>query len=130
MLGEGFEQVSIPLGPDPDGEAGGGTSKGVCATLVRHKPEGISDEDFFQRSALLYVPGLSDYFFQKHEAEFFTANGYAFYAIDLRKCGRSHREGQSWHYVSDLALYNTELTSAASIIAGKHSSIIPMGHST
>ena len=38
--------------------------------------------------------------------------GYAFYALDLRKCGRSRRPGQTAHYVGDLALYGSELGAA------------------
>ena len=32
--------------------------------------------------------------------------GYHFYALDLRKCGRSRRAGQTAHYVSDLSFYD------------------------
>lgn len=103
-LGEGYEQRTIPLGVDPDGE---GT---IEATLVRHTaPTTI-------RGAVIYVHGFSDYFFQTAMAEFFTARGLAFYALDLRKCGRSRREGQTGHYVSDLALYDAELDAALAIV--------------
>lgn len=124
MLGDGFTQMTIPLSADPDGEGD------LIATLVRYLPEGLSPEDYYERPALLYVHGLSDYFFQKHEATFFTSRGYAFYALDLRKCGRSHRPGQSWHYVSDLAYHFEELSIAATLIASKHDVLVPMGHST
>lgn len=124
MLGEGFTQLTIPLGADPDGEGD------VCATLVRYLPDDVARTDFDERPALLYVHGLSDYFFQDHEAKFFTDRGYAFYALDLRKCGRSHRHGQSWHYVSNLAYHFEELTIAATLITSTHDSLIPMGHST
>lgn len=103
-LGDGYEQRTIPLGPDPDGE---GT---VEATLVRRTP-GEAYE-----AAVLYVHGFSDYFFQKELAEFFAERGFAFYALDLRKCGRSRREGQTGHYVSDLALYDAELEQALAMI--------------
>jgi len=103
-LGDGYEQRTIWLGDDPDGE---GT---VEATLVRRtapaKVEG----------AVLYVHGFSDYFFQTEMAEFFTDRGFAFYALDLRKCGRSRREGQTGHYVSDLALYDRELDEALAVV--------------
>nr|MCW2727211.1 alpha/beta hydrolase [Aeromicrobium sp.] len=103
-LGDGYEQRTIPLGTDPDGE---GT---IVATLVRHTaPER-------PRAAVLYVHGFSDYFFQREMAEFFTDRGFAFYALDLRKCGRSRREGQTGHYVSDLALYDRELDEALAIV--------------
>jgi alpha-beta hydrolase superfamily lysophospholipase len=103
-LGEGYEQHTIDLGVDPDGEGR------IEATLVRHAaPQEVE-------AAVLYVHGFSDYFFQKEMAEFFTERGFAFYALDLRKCGRSRREGQTGHYVSDLALYDDELEASLAII--------------
>jgi alpha-beta hydrolase superfamily lysophospholipase len=103
-LGAGYEQRTIALGSDPDGE---GT---IEATLVRHTPPTKPE------AAVLYVHGFSDYFFQTEMAEFFTERGFAFYALDLRKCGRSRREGQTGHYVSDLALYDRELDESLAII--------------
>ena len=38
---------------------------------------------------MLYVHGYNDYFFQKHAADFYTGLGISFYALDLRKPGRS-----------------------------------------
>jgi alpha-beta hydrolase superfamily lysophospholipase len=104
LLGDGYEQHTIDLGVDPDGEGA------VAATLVRHTPPATP------QAAVLYVHGFSDYFFQKEMAEFFTERGFAFYALDLRKCGRSRREGQTGHYVSDLALYDAELEASLAII--------------
>jgi len=103
-LGEGYEQHTIPLGADPDGEGQ------VEATLVRRVPAEAYE------SAVLYVHGFSDYFFQRELAEFFAERGFAFYALDLRKCGRSRRDGQTGHYVSDLALYDAELDQSLAII--------------
>jgi alpha-beta hydrolase superfamily lysophospholipase len=103
-LGEGYEQHTIPLGADPDGEGK------VEATLVRRTPGEFYD------AAVLYVHGFSDYFFQRELAEFFAERGFVFYALDLRKCGRSRREGQMGHYVSDLALYDAELEESLAII--------------
>ena len=51
--------------------------------------------------AVLYVHGFTDYFFQTALADFFTERGFAFFALDLRKCGRSRRPGQTPHYVSE-----------------------------
>jgi alpha-beta hydrolase superfamily lysophospholipase len=103
-LGDGYEQHTIPLGADPDGEGN------VEATLVRRTPT----EPY--EAAVLYVHGFSDYFFQRELADFFAERGLAFYALDLRKCGRSRREGQTGHYVSDLALYDAELEASLAII--------------
>lgn len=103
-LGDGYERRTIPLGDDPDGEGV------VEATLVRRTaPADV-------RGAVIYVHGFSDYFFQTAMADFFTERGLAFYALDLRKCGRSRKEGQTGHYVSDLALYDQELDEALRIV--------------
>lgn len=103
-LGDGYEQHTIALGADPDGE---GT---VEATLVRRTPPSAAT------TAVIYVHGFSDYFFQTELADFFAERGFAFYALDLRKCGRSRRDGQTGHYVSDLALYDAELDRALAIV--------------
>ena len=65
---------------------------------------------------MIYVHGFSDYFFQTELADFFADRGFAFYALDLRKCGRSRREGQTGHFVSDLSLYDKELDEALAIV--------------
>src|SRR4026209_2579233 len=76
----GFEALELRFPNDYDG--------GVVATLVR-LPAGEAP-----RGAVLYVHGFGDYFFQRHMAERFAAEGYAFYAIDLRKYGRSLKPHQ------------------------------------
>jgi alpha-beta hydrolase superfamily lysophospholipase len=103
-LGEGYEQLTIPLGTDPDGE---GT---IDATLIRRTPPASVE------AAVIYVHGFSDYFFQTELADFFTDRGFAFYALDLRKCGRSRRDGHTGHFVSDLSLYDNELEKALEIV--------------
>ncbi|MBF6329440.1 alpha/beta hydrolase [Nocardia transvalensis] len=121
VLGAGYEQRTIPLGADPDGE---GT---VEATLVRY----LADTDATATSAVLYLHGFTDYFFQKHLAEHMAARGHRFYAIDLRKCGRSRRPGQTAHFVTDLALYDTELNRALRIVREETGlPVLVMGHST
>ncbi len=73
MLGEGYERCTIDLGVDPDGETD------IVATVVRHLHQGGNDSDTSAssdvqpspRSAVLYVHGMTDYFFQTHVAEFF-----------------------------------------------------------
>ncbi|WP_456697763.1 alpha/beta hydrolase [Aeromicrobium sp. P5_D10] len=119
-LGDGYEQHTIALGDDPDGE---GT---IEATLVRRAPPADVS------AAVLYVHGFSDYFFQTEMADFFTDRGFAFYALDLRKCGRSRRPGQTGHYVSDLALYDQELAESLSIIRAETGGkpVLLSGHST
>lgn len=122
LLGDGYQQTTLPLGADPDGEGE------VVATLVRHRPPGVSPG----RRAVLYLHGFTDYFFQKHVAEHFRDRGYDFYALDLRKCGRSRRPGQTPHFVTDLALYDRELHWALATVRGEvgGGSVLLTGHST
>ncbi|WP_083894623.1 alpha/beta hydrolase [Nocardia tenerifensis] len=107
VLGENYQQRTLSFGPDPDGEGE------AVATLVRYRPGANLAA---AEGAVLYVHGFTDYFFQEHLAEHFAARGYHFYALDLRKCGRSLREGQTPHYVTDLALYDDELNEALRIV--------------
>lgn len=122
VLGTDYQQRTLPLGPDPDGEGQ------VVATLVRHLP---ADAPAATEPTVLYLHGFTDYFFQEHLAEHFTARGHRFYALDLRKCGRSRRAGQSAHYISDLALYDAELNEALRIArAETGTDVLVVAHST
>jgi alpha-beta hydrolase superfamily lysophospholipase len=124
ILGAGYCQVVLDLGTDPDGE---GT---VEAVLVRREPR--DGEPAEAKGAVLYVHGFTDYFFQTDLADFFAARGLRFYALDLRKCGRARRPGQTAHYVSDLALYDDELERALEIVHAAHpgAPVILAAHST
>lgn len=129
LLGDDYQKFTLPLGPDPDNETD------VEATLVRHLPtdseQGSTNlSDFSQRPALLWIHGMTDYFFHTEFAEFFHSQGYAVYGLDLRKCGRSHRPGQQWHYTTDLSHYFPDLTAALDILSATHPAVIPVGHST
>ena len=121
FLGEDYQALTLPLGKDPDGAGQ------IQATLVRYKPEDANTEG---RPALLWVHGMTDYFFQSHVAEYFHNQGYAFYAIDLRKCGRARQDGEPWHYVTDLEYYFTDLDAALETITEHHPSMTPIAHST
>ena len=65
---------------------------------------------------MLYVHGFVDYFFQTHLAEFFTARGYDFYALDLRKYGRSLLDHQTPNFCRDMSEYFPEIDAAVRII--------------
>lgn len=122
VLGDGYEQQVLELGDDPDGEGQ------VVATLVRQTWTGSASPE----RAVLYVHGFSDYFFQRELADFFAERGFAFYALDLRKCGRSRRDAQTAHYVSDLSHYDVELNRALAAIRHEtgDAPVLLSGHST
>jgi alpha-beta hydrolase superfamily lysophospholipase len=117
-LGGEFTQLTLVLGHDPDGETD------IVATLVRYgKPKAGA-------RAVLWVHGFTDYFFQAHVAEWFRERGYNFFALDMRKAGRSTRPGQSPHYARDMGLYGEELDTAVRIIGQTSGEIIVVAHST
>jgi alpha-beta hydrolase superfamily lysophospholipase len=101
----GYWRQTIPLGPDPDGEGE------LVATLVRRGEVGGA------RHAVLALHGYTDYFFNAELADHFAARGFAFYALDLHKCGRSRLEGQTPHFTTNLASYDGELDRALSVVA-------------
>jgi alpha-beta hydrolase superfamily lysophospholipase len=118
VLGPGYTTRIISLEPDDEGP--------VTATLVR-KPSGNPPG-----RAVLYVHGFVDYFFQAHLAEEWTKAGYDFYALDLRKYGRSLLPHQTPNYIDSLETYDEELDEAARIIrdVDGHGVLVVMGHST
>ncbi|MGH8708060.1 MAG: alpha/beta hydrolase, partial [Burkholderiales bacterium] len=77
--------------------------------------------------AVLYVHGFVDYFFQRHMAERFAAEGYAFHALDLRKHGRSLLSHQHPNFCKDLAEYDADITAAIDAIGAP---VLLAGHST
>jgi alpha-beta hydrolase superfamily lysophospholipase len=124
-LGPGWLQATIDLGTDSEGP--------VVATLVRRDPATAGARSAVtRRGALLYIHGFNDYFFQTHLADRSEEHGYAFYALDLRKCGRSLRPWQTPHYCSDLREYAHELDAATRIIRDElgPDRLVVMGHST
>ncbi|BBZ27952.1 alpha/beta hydrolase [Mycolicibacterium madagascariense] len=101
----GYWQQTLPMGADPDGEGQ------LVATLVRR------GDAASHRHAVLALHGYTDYFFNTELADHFAEHGFAFYALDLHKCGRSRREGQTPHFTTDLTRYDAELDRALDVIA-------------
>jgi len=115
---DGFESVTLPMPDDYEGA--------VVATLVRRRaPQRTS-------RAVLYLHGYIDYFFQRALAEQYLVHGIDFYALDLRKCGRSLLPHQTPHFCKDLREYFPEIDTAVSIIRNddEHSALLLDGHST
>lgn len=118
ILGEPYEHETIDLGRDDEGP--------VVATLVRRRAERPTGR------AVLYVHGFSDYFFQTHLADHFVERGWDFYAIDLRKYGRSLLTHQTPNFCHDISDYFPELDTAAQRIRGRdgNRTMLVMSHST
>jgi alpha-beta hydrolase superfamily lysophospholipase len=79
---------------------------------------------------VLYVHGFVDYFFQTHLADFYLDHGFDFYALDLRKYGRSLRPWQTPNFVHSLSDYFPEIDEAVRIIREDHDELIVNAHST
>lgn len=117
ILGQGYEQATLNFPDDYEGQ--------VTATLVRKKASQPTSK------AVLYIHGFIDYFFQTEMAEQFNQHGFDFYALDLRKYGRSILPHQKYYNVRDLAEYNAEIDQALKIIAAEgHDALLLCGHST
>jgi len=135
VLGDEFEQLTLDLGIDEQGP--------VVATLVRALPRRPSlwarasgHRPLLDGVDVLYVHGWSDYFFQKRLARFWTSRGARFFALDLRKYGRSLRDGQTPGYIADLAIYDEDIGAALDAMGRGEGGIesdrrlILLGHST
>ncbi|QCR39657.1 alpha/beta hydrolase [Microbacterium sp. SGAir0570] len=125
LLGPGFEQTTLPLGSDDEGE--------VVATLVRAMPHpGLRLFGAWRDIDVLYVHGWSDYFFQTDLARLFTDRGARFHALDLRKYGRSIRPGQARGYVTSLDVYDDDIEAALTVMdtARQGRRLVLLGHST
>ncbi|KUL30492.1 alpha/beta hydrolase [Actinoplanes awajinensis] len=118
VLGWPYERHTIELDSDDEGP--------VVATLIRRRAEQPS------RRAVLHVHGFVDYFFQTHMADFFVERGWDFYALDLRKYGRSLLPHQTPNFARSLTDYFPELDEAARIIRAEdgHDQLLVTGHST
>lgn len=114
----GFEQITLAGLPAPEGP--------VEVVLVRRRCTQTSSK------AVLYVHGYVDYFFQTHLADFYNAAGLNFYAIDLRRHGRSLREGQLPNYTSDMDEYLQDVDAAVSLLQSEEGVdwLLLNGHST
>ena len=123
ILGAGYESMTMDLPADSEGP--------VQATLVRYTSLAAGDPGATPPRAVLYVHGFADYFFQTELAEFHAARGERFYALDLRKYGRSLRPWQTPYLMADVSDYYPELDAAVEHIqqAG-HERVLFSAHST
>ena len=152
VLGADYESRTIPLMDDDAGP--------VVATLVRYRGRASSAPTSSPAAptlspapttsptdthsacseatpqpphfVLLYIHGRNDYFFQRELAEDIAGCGGAFYALDLRRYGRSLRPGQRMGFVSNLSLYDEDISEALDLIREDYPDLplVLMGHST
>jgi len=118
VLGAPYTRRDLSLGEDEEGP--------VSATLVTRRADRPTG------AAVLYVHGFVDYFFQTHLADFFVALGIDFYALDLRKHGRSLQPHHTPNFCRDIREYYDELDEAVRIIREDdgHDRLLVNGHST
>lgn len=118
ILGEPYEAEVIDLADDYEGP--------VVATLVRRRTTGAA------RGAVLHLHGFCDYFFQTEMADFYVDLGFDFYALDLRRYGRSLLPHQTPNFCKDLAEYRPELDAALQRIRQRdgHATVVLNAHST
>jgi len=119
VLGKPYYAETIGLAPDDEGE--------VLATLVSRKTRRKANG-----KAVLHVHGFCDYFFQTPAADYWTDRGYDFYALDLRKYGRSLLPHQTPNFVMDATAYYAELDQAYARVTerDRHDHVILSAHST
>ncbi len=116
-LGYGFMCRTINMPDDYEGK--------VVCSIVRRLANQTSNK------AVLYVHGFNDYFFQTEIADRFGEWGYNFYAVDLRKYGRSLLPHQKRCNTRAIEEYFADLDSTINIIKSEgNDTIILIGHST
>lgn len=99
---------------------------GPCrSTIVRRLCSKPTDK------AYLYIHGFNDYFFQKEMGYRMTDSGYNFYAVDLRRYGRSLMPWQYPFNIRNIDEYYADIDSAiAQIYKDGNRDITLSGHST
>lgn len=99
---------------------------GPCrSTIVRSLRNGRSGKAF------LYIHGFNDYFFQSEMGREFVDSGYSFYAVDLRRYGRSREPWQYPFNIRDMKEYFNDIDSALVQIRRDGNTDITLGgHST
>lgn len=114
----GFEALTLRFPDDYDGA--------VTATLIRRLAPTPT------RRAVLYLHGYMDYFFQAHLADRYNAHGFNFYALDLRKYGRSLGQAPHPNFCKDVREYFAEISAALRRMAEDdgNEGIVLNGHST
>lgn len=127
VLGSPYECLTVDLEPDEEGP--------VVSTLVRRQLDSGLRGWMARRRlkfAVLFVHGRNDYFYHREFADKIAELGGAFYALDLRKYGRSLRPWQTIGFIDDLRKYDQELDWAVRVIREDHPDLplVAVAHST
>lgn len=118
QIENGFIFHTLKLKPDYEGK--------VVATLIERKAKKPA------KRALLYLHGFNDYFFHDHIADWANNLGFNFYALELRKYGRSILPHQKPNDFRDIREYFEEIDISVAQIREKNNSekLVLLGHST
>jgi alpha-beta hydrolase superfamily lysophospholipase len=114
----GFEQATFQGVPDSKGP--------LDVTLIRRRSA------LSRGASVLYVHGFIDYFFQSHLADFYIGRDLDFYAIDLRRHGRSLRPGQLPNFTANIEEYLCDIDDAVRLLREQEQTrwLLLNGHST
>jgi alpha-beta hydrolase superfamily lysophospholipase len=115
-LEDDYTSQNIKLDSDYEGE--------VIAVLT------ASNNNKGNRKSVLYLHGYVDYFFHPHLGEKFNQNNFDFFALDLRKHGRSLMQHQHPNYCKDIEEYFEEISLSIRKIESESNSVFLMAHST
>ncbi len=117
ILGHGYEARYVNQGEAFDGPCRSTIVRRLCSTPVK--------------KAYLYIHGFNDYFFQTEMGERFNDSLYNFYAVDLRRYGRSLEPWQYPFNIRKQQEYFADIDSAlAQIRRDGNIDITLGGHST
>ena len=117
ILGDGYKSRYVEQPDDYSGK--------VRSTIIRKSAPCRRDR------GMLYIHGYNDYFFQREMGDRFVDSCISFYAVDLRKYGRSILPGQKKFQARDLHEYFADIDSAlAQMHADGVNNIVLIGHST
>ena len=115
---KGFQIIKLNLKDDYEGR--------VEAVVFKRNAKKDSGK------AILYLHGFVDYFFQYHLADWANDLGFNFYALELRKYGRSLLKHQKPNMFRHYTEYFEEIGEAVKLIRekDKNKTLVLMGHST
>lgn len=102
----GYVKRTLPLPEEDDGP--------LSATLICL--EGSLARQF-AKGTVLYLHGFVDYFFQTHLCEAFETAGYRFFALDLRRYGRSLNAQNRPNYARHIDEYFEEISEALRLLS-------------